>query len=503
MALLLGILSGFAFPYWNKSALIAIGGCLFVCTIGFQYVSFRRKQYLYWIAGINFMGIFFLLGYWATVRKDLTIQQNGFGKNKDSTTNMLLLLDDNPVPKTRSYLATAHIIATLQNHQYKSSSGKILLRIDSSIQNRRHFLTNDTLIVQTRIRPIRNMPGSSFDLVTYYKHLQIYHQAYIGTSSLVAYRRNTTQSIGHFLQQSRNWILATLRTNLYEKDNLALADALLIGYKDDLDKNLENAYRDAGIVHIIAISGMHLILLYKLLEFTGLLFSKSLTAQKVTKMLSLVVIWLFAFLSGAGPSVIRAAVMLSFIVIGELLYRNNNSLNSLTASAFILLLLRPEWIWNVGFWLSYMAVLGILLFYKPILQFPDFDNPLIRKIWEGIAITLAAQLLTLPILMYCFEKVPLYFLFTNLLMVPLSSMILYLIILLLVVNGIPFVTHIVGKATAFLIGLMNGFVRNVAEYPLVNISVSIGFVQMMVLYAVIFLSFALMQKKQKIKAVPK
>ncbi len=177
--------------------------------------------------------------------------------------------------------------------------------------------------------------------------------------------------------------------------------------------------------------------------------------------------------------------MLSFIVAGELLYRNNNSLNSLVASAFVLLVVQPEWIWNVGFWLSYMAVLGILVFYRPILEAPGFTHPFLRTVWEGIAVTLAAQILTLPVLMYCFGKVPLYFLFTNLLMVPLSSIVLYAAIVLLATSWIPFLAHIVGKMTDGLIGLMNGFVRHVAQYPLANISLSVSFVQMLFLYGII------------------
>ncbi len=497
IALILGIYVGFAYPNLNKLFLITIGSFLFATIFCYQILSFKLKQYLYWLSGVAFIGIFFLLGYWSVVRKDITQKENWFGKNKDSLANMVLVLDENPVPKTNNYLTKAEVIAISNNNQYQSSSGTLLIRIDTVLQNQYHFLAEDTLIVQSLIRPIQNFPNSSFDVATYYKRLRIYFQSNIKPQNLTAFHPNTSKGLSYCLQQCRTWILVQLRANITAKDNLSLAEALLIGYKDDLDKNLENAYRDAGIIHIIAISGMHLMLLYKLLEYTGLLFSKKNTAKKITKLLSLVVIWLFAFLSGAGPSVIRAAVMLSFIVVGELFSRQNNSLNSLVTSAFILLLICPEWIWNVGFWLSYMAVLGILLFYKPILLYPDFDNPLMRKIWEGISVTLAAQILTLPILMYCFGRVPLYFLFTNLLMVPLSSGILYLIILLLVVNWIPFLAKIIGNATDFLIGLMNGFVRNVAQYPMANISVSISFGQMMVLYGIIGIVLYLVKKKEE------
>ncbi|MFT4204102.1 MAG: ComEC/Rec2 family competence protein [Chitinophagaceae bacterium] len=486
IALILGISVGYAFPDWDKWPLLVMVVLLLAGVMLYQFVPYRWRLHLYWLAGMALLGIFFLLGYWSVLRKDVTRHGDWLGNNKDSIATYLLVLDENPMPKTKNYLAVGKLVAKQKDSQRTtSSSGKILLRIDTAIQNQHHLLAGDTLSIHAKIRRIQTSPNGNFDAATYYKHLQIYHQTYIQTRQLVAVHHNASKGSRHFFQKSRYWILSQLRAHIPEKENQSLAEALLIGYKDDFDKNLENAYRDAGIVHIIAISGMHLMLLYKLLEQTGLLLSKSLTAKKLTKLLSLLAIWLFAFLSGAGPSVIRAAAMLSFIVVGELLYRNHNSLNSLVASAFILLLIRPEWIWNVGFWLSYMAVLGILLFYRPILRLPDFGNPLVRTLWEGIAVTLSAQILTLPIMMYCFGKVPLYFLFTNLLMMPLSSIILYMLVVLLVVSWLPSVVHIVGKCTDYCIGLMNGFVRHVAQYPFANISVSISFVQMLVMYAVI------------------
>jgi len=485
IALILGIGTAFRFPDWDTKLLIGIGLFFFLLQLFFQYVSFAQKLRLYWVSGISIFAVFFLLGYFSEKRKDISRQENWIGQYENTVQNFVFVLDENPAPKTKTYLAKATTMAVKNENQYNITCGTILLRIDTVLQRQYDFKENDTLMIQTNLRRIQNFPNSSFDVAAYYARRQIFFQSNIKPQNLIDFHVNQSKNIAYWLDKSRYWILEKLRAGIRNKDNLSLAEALLIGYKDDLDKNLENAYRDAGIVHIIAISGMHLILLYKLLELTGFLLTKNIRARKRIRLLTLIVIWLFAFLSEAGPSVIRAAVMLSFIVIGEVFYRNNHSLNSLVTSAFVLLVVQPEWIWNVGFWLSYMAVLGILLFYKPILQWPDLENPFVRIIWESIAVTLAAQLLTVPVLMYCFGKIPLYFLFTNLLMVPLSSVILYGIILLLAVGWLPFLANIIGTMTDFLIGLMNGFVRNVAQYPLANISVSIGFFQMLVLYGII------------------
>src|SRR5207249_5898697 len=161
-----------------------------------------------------------------------------------------------------------------------------------------------------------------------------------------------------------------------------LDEALLIGYKDDLDKNLVQAYSNTGVVHIIAISGLHLGLIYWLL----LLLTKPLKRRKKFNWLRLLLIisslWLFSILAGGQPSVLRSALMFTVLAFGEVVLRRTNIFNSLAASAFVLLCINPFWLWDVGFQLSYAALLSILIFFKPVSNWFYFNNKIVSFLWH-------------------------------------------------------------------------------------------------------------------------
>jgi len=186
-------------------------------------------------------------------------------------------------------------------------------------------------------------------------------------------------------------------------------------------------------------------------------------------------------------------------VIGESLGRRTNIYNTLAASAFCLLLYNPYFLWDVGFQLSYTAVLSIVLFMKPVYQWMYFKNKLLNAIWQLNAITLSAQALTLPIVLYYFHQFPNLFLFTNFVAVPLSGFILYGELLLLVVCKIPFLGLYTGKMVSFLIRQMNNFIERTDRLPFsVTDHIQIGLVQTLLLYiAISCIAWWLLEKKKR------
>jgi competence protein ComEC len=266
------------------------------------------------------------------------------------------------------------------------------------------------------------------------------------------------------LYRTREKVLNIIRENIPGKKQAGLAEALLIGYKDELDGDLLKSYTDTGVVHIIAVSGLHLGLIYGVL----LVLCKPLRRQKA-KWLSPVVIitglWLFAFLAGGTASVLRSAIMFSCLAIGEQLRGKVSVYNSLAASAFLLLCYDPAWWRDAGFLLSYTAVLSILLFTGPIQDLLIVQNRLLYMIWKAVAVTIAAQLLTTPIILYYFHQFPNLFLLTNLVAVPLSSLILLGELALCALSWIPALGKIIGWALFGLIRVLNGFVGWVQQIP--------------------------------------
>ncbi|MCR6721644.1 MAG: ComEC/Rec2 family competence protein [Chitinophagaceae bacterium] len=172
----------------------------------------------------------------------------------------------------------------------------------------------------------------------------------------------------HWLERVRNTIVQTLQRYITDPKSAGLAEALLIGYKNDLDKELLQSYSDTGVVHIIAISGLHLGIIYWILRWLTRALPQKGAARWWRFVIILSGMWIFSLLAGAQPSVLRSAVMFSFILVAESIRRRGNIYNTLCCSAFFLLLFNPFWLWDLGFQLSYLAVLSLILFYATHLQ---------------------------------------------------------------------------------------------------------------------------------------
>lgn len=260
-------------------------------------------------------------------------------------------------------------------------------------------------------------------------------------------------------------VLTILRNNITGRKELGLAEALLIGYKDDLDKTVVQSYSNTGVVHVIAISGLHIGLIYWLLD---LLF-KPLAKRKKFRWLRFILIsaglWGFSLLAGGQPSVLRSAVMFTCIVLGQSFARNTSIYNTLAFSAFLLLCYNPYWLWDVGFQLSYSAVLSIVIFMKPIYNWFYIKNKLLDVVWKLNAVTLAAQILTLPFTIYYFHQFPVLFFLSNLVAVPLSSLIVLGEILLCIISFIPGAALFTGKLIGWSIRFMNNYIEVIEHLP--------------------------------------
>lgn len=296
----------------------------------------------------------------------------------------------------------------------------------------------------------------------------------------------------------RAYILQTIRKYVKGEMETSIAEALLIGYRDDLDRDLVQAYSNTGVVHIIAVSGMHLGLIYGLLMFLlkGLNRNKRLKIIKAVLIITL--LWLFSLLTGASASVLRAVLMFTCIAGGDLLGKKGNIYNSMAFSAVVLLLFNPFLLWDVGFQLSYAAVLSIVLFMKPIYNWFTIQNKLLDGLWKLNALTLSAQILTLPLCMYHFHQAPTLFLITNLIAVPLSSLVLYALILLMVVSPIAAFANATGWLITKLLWLMNQFILWVDHFTFAVIDgIQHSPVQTILLYLIISaIAVWLIQKKK-------
>jgi competence protein ComEC len=266
--------------------------------------------------------------------------------------------------------------------------------------------------------------------------------------------------------KTRDSILGILRTHLRDPAAAGLAEALLIGYRNDLDADISDAYANTGVIHVIAISGLHIGMLYAIFMWlTGPLNRSGRTAW-LQLLIVLPCIWFFSLMTGAGASVMRSTCMFTLLGIGKLLMgRRGHPLNTLSATAFLLLSYQPYWIADIGFQLSFSAVASIMIFYDRVKNFLIFYNPVAEKLWEMVAITLAAQILTTPVILLYFGQFPVFFLLTNLVAIPLSSLILLGEIILCAFSFSPLIATNIGSVLELGSHWMNGYVFRMDAVP--------------------------------------
>ena len=396
------------------------------------------------------------VGMLLTWHKDSRHQPDWYGRSYADSSVLLIKINEPLTAKERSFKTEGTIIRVINGRQETNSSGKILLYFSKdSITPPIQY--GDLILVGQPLQPIRNSgnPGA-FNYQRYAAFQQLYHQLFLKPGDWQATGLSNPHFFRSFLFDARASVLGTLQRYIdNDAGELGIAEALLIGFKEDLDKDLVQAYSNTGVVHIIAISGLHLGLIFFVLTW---LFNRTpvLKRSRHVKVLLLITcLWLFSLLTGGAASVLRSAVMFTVIILGKYYFKQSSVYNSLAASAFLMLCYNPYYLWDVGFQLSYLAVIGIVSLQGPIYRAWYIKNKMLRKTWEMASITIAAQVAAFPICIYYFHQFPNLFLFTNLLVVPLSTIILFGEILLIICASLSPVANFLGVVLTALIWFMN------------------------------------------------
>jgi len=435
LPLIIGIILQWHFQI-QPSVLWLSLGISSIATVSFFFISFFELYKNSALSGAAVIILFVALGGLLSWYKNIQHDNAWFGKNYSNESSLIVTLLENPVEKTRSYKANASVNIILKNDSCIRTKGTIILyfKKDSSISNIEY---GSQLIITKPLQEIKNSgnPGG-FDYKRYSLFQGITHQVYLKENEFTILPTTNKTFFRQLINNSRVKVISILRNNIKGEKELGLAEALLIGYKDDLDKTLVQSYSNTGVVHVIAISGLHLGLIYWLLTWLFKPLQKR-NIKWLRPIFILTGLWLFSLLAGAQPSVLRSAVMFTCIVLGDSFARKSSVYNTLALSALLLLCINPYWLWDVGFQLSYAAVLSIVIFMQPIYNWIYFQNKLVDFLWKLTSITIAAQLLTTPISIYHFHQFPVYFILTNFLAVPVSSAIVIGEILLCMVSFIP------------------------------------------------------------------
>lgn len=293
----------------------------------------------------------------------------------------------------------------------------------------------------------RDGESSSFDYESFLRNKGISGSFYLPTGSWTFVDHSHAFSFYRWSHSIQKKLVDVFRNQGIGGDELGVLSALSIGDKTLLDKDLKNSYSSTGASHILAVSGLHVGVVFWV--FTQLL-SQVFRGEKRRKMrvvLSLSALWVYTFVTGLSPSVIRASIMLSMVSVASLLNRRAMVYNTVFASAFMMLLYSPSYLFDVGFQLSYVAVLSILVFQKPIYQAFVFRSKIWDKAWPLLSVSFAAQLGTMPLTLYYFHQISNVFWLSGFIVIPLSAVIIYLSIFLWTIHWVPYVSTL----TAFFV----------------------------------------------------
>ena len=294
----------------------------------------------------------------------------------------------------------------------------------------------------------------------------------------------------------RYLIIRNLHTSGLDPPVQAFVGALILGFKDELDAELKANFTSIGVVHVLAVSGLHVAIIYVVLEKLFFLLIYLPFGKWIRFLLILLFLWFYVFLAGFSPSVLRAAFMFTLVLIARNINRDSSMYNIMAASAFIILVLNPEALFDLGFLFSYLAVLGIVMLQPWMLESLTFRYSWINKLWASISLSLTAQLLVTPISIHYFHTFPVWFIPANLTIVPLVVAYTYPAALVMIIPQHGWIYEMLCKLlnagyvlTVYLADLFDSL-------PYSSISrLRLDIVQVMLLYVlIVVLLFFLMKK---------
>jgi competence protein ComEC len=426
--LIFGIIAQTRFEIFNINVLPLFAGLMLVLLLLQVFKVFNR--YLWSVVyGCFCVSLMFLFGVY------LVQIQPVQSSVPDGEQNLYKLrVKSNPQINENSVCANVEILAfSADSQRWRRCSEQAIVYLgkDAAIK----LDAGDVLLCATSFNTISPPQNpQEFDYKNYLERRQIYNTAFINHKEIVkidSVKITPYQKFILMLQQSACRILQNSKLG---NEELSVALALLTGNKELIDDDLRQSYIASGTVHLLAISGLHVGIIYMVLNFLLQFMNRSRRLAVIRGMIILIILWIYASVAGMASSIVRASIMFSIFVVSEILNRPKNTYNNIAFSCFIICLFNPYAIFDVGFQLSYLAVLGIVYFQPKFIKLIPCRNVFVKAIVECLSVTVAAQLATLPVILYLFKTFPAYFMCANLILVPFVSIVMYIGLMVLALS---------------------------------------------------------------------
>jgi len=481
--LTLFLIVGILLDSWLNVTLIVAFTLLLILTI-ILIVSFKKqKRNTFPLFGVVSLLTTCAVGIFSTSLSNDTNLTNHYS-NQLSNANGVWHLKITQVLKPTSYSNRYFVDATLfENNPVK---GKLLLTFTSDTAHTT-FAIDDELLVLGKLGNI-NPPlnPNQFDYKSYLKKKGILHQIKSDYSQ-IHLKSGGTKTLKGIASNFRAHIISKLEKENFGSDELGIIQALLLGQRNDISATIYDNYKKAGAVHILAVSGLHIGILLLLLQFILKPLERLPKGKTIKLIVIVLLLWSFAFVAGLSPSVVRAVTMFSFIAYAFYLNRPANMFNIIALSMFFILLVKPLFLFEVGFQMSYAAVFSIVWIYPKLQRFWYPKHFMTNKLWQLLSISIAAQLGVLPISLFYFHQFPALFFVSNLVIVPFLGIVLGIGILLIVLSLLNILPSFLVSTFNFLIHTMNtviGWVAKQEEFVFSNIPFDL--MQVLLTYLMIF-----------------
>jgi competence protein ComEC len=394
---------------------------------------------LRWMPGLCFVCLFYTLGSWNAQ----VVQTKAIAPASDAHFLCEVELLETPEEKQKSIAAPVQIVAT--DSFDRNWVGKKMQLYFAKEWIQQKLKIGDKLYLQLSPK-LPNPPATKadFDAASWLRNKGICATSYVSPFSGSLSARASASRLSVVAQRVRQTLRERFERGGMHGQELALVSALTLGTKFDLDASTKNSFSSTGISHILSVSGLHVAVIYGVMLFLLSIFDPYDRFKTPRLIFVIVFLFFYAFITGLSPSVLRSVFMFSMLAFGQCMRRKSLTINTVVFTAFVLLLVDPGYIRDVGFQLSYLAVFFLVVVYPKVLELWTPKSTSLKRLWELICLSMTAQLGTAPLTMHLFHVFPNYFLLNNLIAVPFSSLLIYLSGFFLSVGWIPVVSDFVG-----------------------------------------------------------
>jgi len=471
---------------WNESPFLRLTSCIIIgIWINSIFTCSNSSCYLLLLLSA-FIFCFYFLSYWKSSSIVGRKVQGFFGLSsfilmgylsaQISYSTQKPSFSHEEIQATTHYTATilSKAIQTSKTTKYETIIGQ--LNVGGSWTNGAHkavlyfisdsviqFSYGEKVLVKSTPRYFKQQTNPyAFDYSKYMSNNGFYLHDFVSSDKVICVNTLPRYSINFFSFLVGDFFEQTLSHYISEDRELNMIKAMALGRRDEITSEMEYVYQSTGTSHILAVSGLHVGIIF-------LIFSTLLKSMKNKRLkwlyysLILASIWSFAFITGNSPSVLRASLMITIVLVAEILSRKSNIYNSILVSAFALLLVNPNLLFSVSFQLSYVAVFGIVYLYNKIYRLLYIKYRVINFFWKITALSISAQIATLPITVYYFHHIPTLSLITNLIAIPTAAIVIIGSLMILGTQSFGIIPKFIGYVLEGWVNFYNEIMSSISR----------------------------------------